>query len=97
MGNYYLYEDMQPISIIVKKEHEIWIMYFDGFKCKHGCGVGVVFKSLKGYMKRFSFKFIWICINNIAKYEALYLGLSKVINIGIKCLIIHGDLELVIK
>lgn len=28
-------------------------MYFDGARCKHNCGAGVIFKSPKGYMKRF--------------------------------------------
>jgi len=28
--NYYLYEKTLPISITIDKEHEIWMMYFDG-------------------------------------------------------------------
>jgi len=97
MGNYYLYEDAQPILIIAEKEYEIWTMYFDGSRCKHGCGARVVFKSLEGYMKIFSFRFIWICTSNANDNETLCLGLSKAISIRIKCLIFHGDLELVIK
>ena len=42
------------------------------------------------------FQFTWTCTNNAAKYETLYLGLSKVISMGIRCLIVHGDSELVI-
>jgi len=72
-------------------------MYFDGSRCKHGCGAEVVFKHLKGHMKRLSLIFTYICTNNVAKYEALYFVLSKAISIGIRCLIIYGDLELVIK
>jgi len=30
MGNYYLYEKMQPILVTANKEHEIWMMCFDG-------------------------------------------------------------------
>jgi len=30
IGNYYLYEKNQPILVIIDKEHEIWMMYFDG-------------------------------------------------------------------
>jgi len=71
-------------------------MFFDRARCKHGYGAGVVFKSPEVHMKRFSFIFTWTCTNNVAKYEALYLGLSKAINMGIKCLIVHGDSELVI-
>lgn len=36
------------------------------------------------------------CTNNIDEYEALYLGLSKPINMGIICLIVYGDSEMVI-
>ena len=72
-------------------------MYFDGSKCKHGCSVSVVFKSLGGHMRRFSFRFTWICINNAIEYESLYLGLSKLISMGIICLVVHGDSDMVIK
>lgn len=51
MGNYYLYENIQPISITAKKEYEVWIMFFDEARCKHGCSVGVVFKSSNKSMK----------------------------------------------
>ena len=95
--NYYLYEKTLPISITIDKEHEIWMMYFDGSLCKHGCGAGVVFKSLNKNTKIFSFQFTWNCTNNADEYEALCLWLSKAISIGIRCLIIHGDSKLVIK
>jgi len=72
-------------------------MYFDGARCKHGYGARFVFKYPKGHIKRFSFRFTWICINNVAEYESIYLGLSKVISMGIRCLIVHGDPKLVIK
>jgi len=97
LGIYYIYEDTQSISVTVEKEHEIWKMYFDGSRCKHGCRARVVFKYLERYMKRFSFRFIWICTNNVVEYEALCLRLSKAISIGIKCLIFHSDSKLVIK
>lgn len=77
MGNYYLYENMHPILVIAKKKHEIWIVYFDRARCKYGCGAGVVFKSPKGYIRRFSFRFTWICTNNAHEYEVLCLGLYK--------------------
>ena len=57
----------------------------------------MVFKYPKGNTKILSFRFTWNCTNNADEYKALYLGLSKAISLGIKCLIVHGDLELVIK
>ena len=47
-------------------------------------------------MKIFSFWFTWTFTNNATKYEALYLGLSKAISMGIICLRLYGDFELVI-
>ena len=68
MGNYYLHENVQPILVIVEKEYEVWTIYFDGTRCKHGCGASVVLKSLYGHMKRFSFRFTWTCTNNVVEY-----------------------------
>lgn len=48
MGNYCLHENTQQISIIDDKEFEVWIMFFDGARCKHRCTIGVVFKSPMG-------------------------------------------------
>jgi len=88
---------MQPISVTVEREHEMWTMYFYGARCKYGCGASVIFKSPEGHMKRFSFRFTRICTNNVIEYETLYLGLSKAISMGIIYLVVHCDLKLVIK
>lgn len=47
-------------------------------------------------MRIFSFIFTWTCTKNIDEYESLFLGLSKVVSMCIRCLIVHGDSELVI-
>lgn len=47
----------------------------------------------KGHAFRLNFK----CINNMAEYEALILGLQMVGNLGAKRVSIMGDLELIIK
>lgn len=96
MRNYYLHENVQPILVSTKKEYEVWIMYFDGNRCKHGCGASVFVKLPDGHAKKVSFRFTWTCTNNIAEYEALYFGISRAISMGIRCLIFHGDSKLVI-
>lgn len=48
MGNYWLHENTQPILISTKKDFELWTMFFGGVRCKHGYGVGAIFKSLMG-------------------------------------------------
>lgn len=96
MGNYFLYENIQPISVSAKMEYEVWKMFFDGARCKHGCRASSIFKSPEGNMKRFYFKFKWNCTNNATEYEAICLGLSKDINMGIKYLVVHGDSKMII-
>lgn len=96
MENYYLHENIQPISIFVQKKFKVWIMYFYGARYKYDCGSGVIYYSIEGQMKIFSFTFSWICTKNVVEYEALCLGLSKAISMGIICLIVHGDFELYI-
>lgn len=71
-------------------------MFFDVARCKHGCGVAVIFKSHEGHIRRFLFKFTCNCTNNAIEYQAPCLGLYKAISMGIRCIIVHGDSELVI-
>lgn len=87
---------MQPISVSVEKKHEVWTIFFDGATCKHGYRASIIFKSLEGHMRRFSFRFTWICTNNATEYEDLCLGLYKAISMRIRCLVVHGDSKLVI-
>lgn len=55
MGNYYLHENTYPISVITNKELKVWIIFFDGARCKHGYGASVVFKSPTQQMKKIYF------------------------------------------
>lgn len=43
-----------------------------------------------------AFKLGFDCINNMAEYEALILGLKAVVTLKIKDIKIYGDLQLVI-
>lgn len=76
MVNYLLHKNTQLILVSAEKEHEVWIMYFDGARCKYSCGDRVIFKPPYGYMKRFSLRLTWTCTKNVVEYEYLYLGLS---------------------
>jgi len=46
MGKCFLHENTQPILVTTDKELEVWTMFFDGARCKHRYGAGVIFKSL---------------------------------------------------
>jgi ribonuclease HI len=51
-------------------------MYFDGASSRDSVGVGVVFISPSQDVTTLSFKLEFETTNNIAKYEALFLGLK---------------------
>jgi ribonuclease HI len=71
-------------------------MYFDGSVMKEGAGVGLVFILPLGVRMKYMVRLHFPASNNIAKYEALINGLQVVVELGIKCLEIRGDSELVV-
>ena len=75
---------------------DLWAMFFYGSYCKDGAGAGILLISPAGITYKFSFTLSFPCTNNIAKYEALLLGLRIAHKHGIKCLHVIGDFELVI-
>lgn len=81
------------VHIVVKP----WKLYFDGSKHKDGAGVGILIISPKGIPSEFLFELKYPCLNNIAKYEALILGLEILIDKGTSDVQILGDSQLVLK
>ena len=79
-----------------QNEEGLWTLYFDGSVAKVGAGVGVYIISLIRDFKVFSYKLTFECTNNVAKYEALLLGLHALKDLGAKRVQVFGDLELVI-
>jgi ribonuclease HI len=77
-------------------EHETWIMYFNGSVMKEGAGVGLVFISPLGVRMEYLVRLHFPASNNTAEYEALINSLQIVVELGIKCLKIRGDSELVV-
>lgn len=75
---------------------KIWTMYFDGASSREGLGVGIVFISPKKINFRYSFTLNFTCTNNVAKYEALLLGLKVSVSHGIKMLHGIGDSKLIL-
>jgi len=73
-----------------------WKMYFDGATRQDGAGVGVVLISPEKHILPYSFALTQLCSNNVAKYQALILGLQMALEIGIKDLDVYGDSQLVI-
>jgi ribonuclease HI len=79
-----------------KIEHQTWIMYFDGSIMKEGAGVGLVFILPLGICMEYMVRLHFSASNNATKYEALINGIRIAAELGIKCLEIRGDSDLVV-
>jgi ribonuclease HI len=65
-------------------------MSFDGVSCREGAGAGIWINHPKGDSKLCSYKLVFECTNNMAKYEALILGLKVLKELGANIIIVHG-------
>jgi ribonuclease HI len=73
-----------------------WTLYFDGSVMKTGAGAGLLFVSPLGEHMRYTVHLHFPASNNMAEYEALLCGLKVAIELGVKCLDVRGDSQLVI-
>ena len=77
-------------------DQEYWMMYFDESLMKKGASAGLVFISPLGVRMRYMVWLHFPSSNNEAEYEALINGLRIAIELGIRCLDIRGDSQLVV-
>jgi ribonuclease HI len=75
---------------------ECWTLYFDGSVMKTGAGAGLLFVSPLEEHMRYTVCLHFPTSNNMAEYEALLCGLKIAIELGVKCLDVRGDSQLVI-
>ena len=75
----------------------IWTMYFDGASAQNSAGVGIVLISPTNKNIHLSYKLDFKTTNNVAKYEALLLGVKEAKDMGIMCMNIFGDADLIIQ
>ena len=75
---------------------ELWRMYFDGSLMKTGAGASLLFISPLGIHMTYVIKIHFTTSNNVAEYEALVNGLRIAIELGVRCLDVRGDSQLVI-
>ena len=61
-------------------------MYFDGSVAQVGAGAGVYIISPIRDFESLSYRLTFECNNNVAKYEALLLGLHGLKYMGVKML-----------
>ena len=72
-------------------------MSFDGAASKKGVGASILIRFPIGEPKPLSYKLDFKCINNVAEYEALILGLKALKDLQAQKINIQGDSELVIR
>jgi len=82
-------------------EDEVWQMLFDGAsrtdpKSRIIAGVGVVFISPQNHVLSQAFSLTEPCSNNIAKYNALIIGLQLAYEIGVRYLEAYSDSKLIV-
>lgn len=73
-----------------------WKMCFDGTINWLGCGIGAMLISLTGALILIVVRLHFLCSNNIAEYEACFIGFKVVIDLGINELKVYEDSALVI-
>ena len=59
-----------------------WILYFDGSKHVNGARIGIVLISPSNTPMKILFEIQPVCSNHEAEYEALIIGLEKILNLG---------------
>jgi ribonuclease HI len=78
----------------------LWVLHFDGAFNLHGAGARAILTSPTGdklfYTIQLCFKPEHKVSNNITEHEGLLASLRAASSLGIKCLIVKGDLQLVV-
>ncbi|TYK04466.1 protein NYNRIN-like [Cucumis melo var. makuwa] len=75
---------------------EPWTIYFDGTTRKSGAGADIVLISPEKYMLPYSSTLTELCLNNMAEYQALIIGLQMALEIGVSLIEIYRDSKLII-
>ena len=72
-------------------------MYFDRASAQSSVGTGAVLISPSKENIHLSYKLEFKTTNNVAEYEALLLGVKVSKDMGIMCMKIFGDVDLIIQ
>lgn len=73
-----------------------WTLYFDGSYTQHGSGASILFITLEGHTIPRSYRLMFPCMNNVAKYDALVISIKMAIEWKITELMVYGDSQLVV-
>jgi ribonuclease HI len=102
----YIEEDLGVYSIFVEEdnipleeinlEDELWRMQFDGSHSNEGNSSGIILVSPVGKIHNLSYKLEFSCLNDVAEFEPLLLGIENALNIGCGHLSVFENNELVV-
>ncbi|XP_075665358.1 uncharacterized protein LOC142635023 [Castanea sativa] len=82
--------------VLMEAAGAAWTLRFDGSFTTSEGGAGIVLSKNTGEAVAMSFKFDFLCTNNMAEYEAYLTGLAVAREMGIKHLQVIRDLNLVV-
>ncbi|KAL0310138.1 UNVERIFIED_CONTAM: hypothetical protein Sangu_2457200 [Sesamum angustifolium] len=88
--------DLPNEDVLVIEITPPWRMYFDRASHKEGADAGVVFVTSEGEVLPYYFTLTQNCLNNVAEYQALILGLEIVVHAKQLPLKVYGDAQLVV-
>ena len=91
-----LSDDLPDEEVMLIEISQTWKMFFDGAAQCSGASAGVVFVTPEGDVLPYAFTPIECFSNNVAKYQALILGLEMAMDVKTTRLEVFGDLKLVI-
>ena len=91
--------DEELVETNPKKEESggFWTMHIDGLSSLVRSGAGLIPTNLKGDITKYALCFGLPTTNNEAENEALTIGLKMVKKLGVLCLKVYSDSQLVIK
>jgi len=82
----------------VQDQEILWYLEFDGSVNKLGAGAGVwIHNRQNNHAEGCAYRLNFRCTNNMAKYEALLLGLKLIKSLGATKVSILGDSDLIIQ
>ncbi|TYK20546.1 uncharacterized protein E5676_scaffold237G001340 [Cucumis melo var. makuwa] len=79
---YKLCEDLPDDEVFFTEAMEPWTMYFNGTARRSGVEASIIFISPEKNMLPYSFALAELCLNNVAKYQALIIGLQMTLEIA---------------
>ncbi|XP_070005152.1 uncharacterized protein [Nicotiana sylvestris] len=97
LSTYFSDEEVNSIEEVVRDDHPVWKIYFDGAVNIKRVGIGEILISPIGHHYPATARLRFFCTNNTAEYEACIMGLKMAIDLDVHELLVMGDSNLLIQ